>query len=198
MAMNHPLLATLNLVAMMLLFALLAGAIAHAHWRRAGGAAVIIWLIGAGQIWLLPQALSFYLFESTELLYVLWFGNWLVSGVAIILFTLTFRDRSPHLLEAARMDGAGAFSTYRLVIWPYAKPALGALLLLLFMATSIEFFRPLFPDSGNSILPVGYPAWSLPTAPNELLLLLAGSVAATLPLIAIYFGRRCFFTHSDS
>ncbi|MEO5855425.1 MAG: hypothetical protein ABIR21_05145 [Chthoniobacterales bacterium] len=191
--MNHTLFASINLVAMLLFSSFLAGAIAQANWRRAGAGAVIFWIILAGQAWLIPQAVSVFFFESTELLYVLWFGNWIASAVAVIIFALTFRGTSSHLLDAARMDGSGFFGIFRNVVWPTAKPALGALTIILFMATWMEFLRPVFPVSGNSILPVGFPAWSVPMTNPEIALLLATSFLATLPIIAIYFARRCFF-----
>ena len=191
--MNQSLLASINLVFMLLLCSFLAQAIAQTQWRRAGAAAAIFWIILCGQVWLIPQAINVFGFHSTELLYALWFGNWLVSAVAVIIFTLTFRGTSPHLLDAARMDGSGFFGIYRHVVWPSAKPALGALAIILFMATWMEFLRPILPSPGGP-----FPTCDLPTSRRELATVAAASLCATLPVIAIYFARRCFADKADA
>ncbi len=180
--MHHSLLATLNLFALLLPLAALAGVIAQKQWRGNGNAAAVFLIVLCGQIWLIPQAISFFVLHSAELLYPLWFGNWLASAVAIIVFTLTFRGTSSHLLDAARMDGGGI---YRHVVWPTARPALGALAVILFMATWMEFLRPLLPTREGVA-----PAWTVTV--NDLTLVGAASFLATLPLVAIFFARRCF------
>ena len=185
--MNQSLLASINLVSVLLICSFLAQAIAQTQWRRVGTASALFWIILCGQAWLIPQAINVFAFHSTELLYALWFGNWLVSAVAVIIFTLTFRGTSPHLLDAARMDGSGFFGIYRHVVWPSAKPALGALAIILFMATWMEFLRPLLPSQDGP-----FPSCQLPTARQELAIVVAASFLATLPVIAIYFARRCF------
>ena len=189
--MNNSLLAFINLLSTLLAGSFLAGAIAQAHWRRGGTASVILWIILCGQIWFIPQAISVFVFHSTQLLYALWFGNWLVTAVAVIVFTLTFRGTSPHLLDAARMDGSGFFGIYRHIVWPMAKPALCALALILFMATWMEFLGPVFPSADHA-----FQRWSVPTTNQEVAIFIAASLLATLPVIAIYFARRCFFAKS--
>ncbi len=149
--MNSVLLAALNLVLFLLLSSLLAQSIAQAQWRGRGAAAVMIWIVLCGQVWMVPQAVSFFALQSPVWLAPLWFGNWLASAVGVIVFSLIFRGQSRHLLDAARLDGCGAFGVFRLVVWPTLKPALGVLGLVLVMATWREFAGPLLPAGSNPI-----------------------------------------------
>lgn len=192
--MQSTLLATVNLVAMFLGCACLGHAIALAHWRRKGSASVILLIILCGQIWLVPQAINYFIFQSTRLLYPLWFGNWIVLAFGMILFPLTLRGTPRDLLDAARLDGIESFGLYRHVTWPTLKPALAAIAIFLFLATWSEFVRPLFPG-----LALGADPLRVPTTTQEIIMMIGASFLATLPIIAIFlFAQRHFLRGSAS
>lgn len=179
--MQFSLLAFINLAAMLLGCSFLGHAIAQAGWRRNGTASVVLLIILCGQIWLLPQAISFLGFYSSRLLYPLWFGNWLILAFSAVVFTVVFRGTSRAGLDAARLDGMGILGIYRHVTWPRIRPVLGALAILLVMATWAEFARPLLPDSFPDESQI-----TIPRTPQEIALTIAASFHATLPVIAIY------------
>ncbi len=184
--MNSSLLAALNFIVFLSCSFFLAGAIARAQWRGQGHASVILLVVLCGQVWLIPQAIAFFVFDSARLLYPLWFGNWLASAVAVVFFSLAVRGSSRNLLDAARLDGAGFFAIQSYVIAPIVRPTLMALAVIVLMATWSEFAHPLFLALGN-VPTTAFAECTFSTAPRELALLLAASIAATVPVMALYF-----------
>lgn len=173
--MRSTLLASINLAAMFLGCSFLAHTIAQLHWRRRGTSSVMLLIGLCGQIWMVPQAINFFGFKSTELLYSLWFGNWIVLGFAVMLLCLTIRGSSRDLSDAALLDGAGRFTAFRHVVWPTIKSALIALAFLLVMATWTEFASPLV---GIEIIGA--------LGADKFPALVLGSFVATLPVLAIF------------
>ena len=188
--MTSSLLALINFVAMLLIVSCLAQAIAQNHWQRRGTASVLVWIVLAGQVWLIPQAISFLGFHSTRFLYPLWFGNWLTSAAAVVLFCLIFRSRSRDLVSVAQLDGLGAAGIYRHVVWPTAKPALSLLAIILFMATWSEFARPFLPVGGSNPSSNAMEVWPLPASSQAISVMIGASILATLPVIAVFFLAR--------
>ncbi len=184
--MNSSLLAAINLVVFLVLSFFLAGAIARAQWRAGGNAAVILLILLCGQAWLVPQAISFFVFHSTRLLYPLWFGNWIASASGVLLFAFVLRGSSRDLFDAARLDGGGALSRQQNVIWPGVRSAWLAVATILVMATWAEFVQPFLASQTLVALPAAGDG-HLPTAAPALALLLALSLAAALPVLAVYF-----------
>ena len=66
--------------------------------------------------------------------------GFLWSPLVFLLLSATFRAANPELEEAARMSGAGVWSTFRRVTFKLAMPALLALALLVFIR-AIEAFE---------------------------------------------------------
>ena len=111
----------------------------------------------------------------------------LVSGFGIFLLRQYMKSIPDELLDAARIDGAGHFRIYWKVILPLSRPALAALAIFTFQFWWAAFFWPLIVVSNPQLytLPLGLAlfqdqnrtAWNLITA---------GSVLASLPLIAVF------------
>ena len=66
-----------------------------------------------------------------------------IMGTNIFLMRQYFLSIPPEIEEAARMDGAGAFTTFSRVMLPLAGPALAAVTILQFQGTWNAFFWPL-------------------------------------------------------
>ena len=196
--MSPSLLAAINFVAFLVASSFLAGTIARARWRTKGNAAVVLWIVLCGQVWLVPQAINFVAFHSLRLLYPLWFGNWIVTAAAAIIFPLVFRNRARDLFDAARLDGTGVFGIFRHVIWPTAQAALFSLGVLLLMTTWTEFAHPLFAATGKVPM-TAFADCTAPTAPRDLAILLGASVFAALPITLLYlFARKAFLGAAKS
>lgn len=184
--MNSSLLAAINFVLFLFVSLFLAGAIARTQWRASGNAAVVFLILLCGQVWLVPQAISFFAFHSTRLLYPLWFGNWIACAAAVVFFSFAVRGSSRDLLDAARLDGAGFLAIQGKVIWPIVRAALLALAVILLMATWTEFAQPLFVATGR-IPTAAFAECAVPTAPRDVVILLAASLVSTVPVIALYY-----------
>ena len=66
-----------------------------------------------------------------------------VMGTNVFLMRQYFLSIPPEIEEAARMDGAGAFTTFSRVMLPLAGPALAAVTILQFQGAWNAFFWPL-------------------------------------------------------
>ncbi|GAA1175098.1 carbohydrate ABC transporter permease [Nesterenkonia xinjiangensis] len=93
------------------------------------------------------------------------------------------------LLEAARLDGAGEFTTFMKVVLPTCGPLVGVLVILGFMTRWNDFLWPLVVLQGNENLtvPVGLstltnnPAFSSPWGA-----VMAVATVTVLPLLAVF------------
>ncbi|GHV64226.1 sn-glycerol-3-phosphate transport system permease protein UgpE [Spirochaetia bacterium] len=102
-------------------------------------------------------------------------------------YMLTIPD---SLIEAARIDGAGDFFTFRCIILPISTPAIGALAILQFLSKWNELIMPRITLTKQELMPI---MLILPTL-NELdyaravpwELVLAGCTLVTIPLIIVF------------
>ncbi len=93
-----------------------------------------------------------------------------------------------ELIEAARMDGCGEFTIYRVVVLPLIKPALGTLGLVTFIASWNNFMGPLvvLRSADQYTLPLAIRSLQTPVD-TEWGALMAGTAIATIPLLILYF-----------
>lgn len=177
-----------NLVGVSLIYAILAQALTRMVWSSRGMLSAIT-LIFAGQLfWIVPAWLIIVPRESDGASsYALWFGNWLVSGFAIVLFLRRAAGIPRSLDEFARMDGVGVFGTWRHIVFPFVRRDLGLVALFTVMATLLPSWAFVtLPDTGNSI--VIYQRFLSPQ--GRLALMIAVSLIGTLPLLAVFFLTR--------
>jgi len=185
--MNGPILAAINLAVVLLCACFLAYACTRMHWRRSFGL-VAVALLFWGAAWLLPQAISAFYFHDERPLFRLWFANWLVAAFSAVLLA-RMMARLPRAFEdAARLDGLGAWGTFRHVIFPYAKSILVVIAVLTVMGTWMEFLRPLLAEGVNDGLLLGRELD--PRTGGGMGMLAALSVISSLPVIALAFFAR--------
>ena len=119
-----------------------------------------------------------------------------ISGTSIFLLRQYFLSIPKDLEEAARIDGAGFFTTFLRVMLPLATPALAAVTILQFQGTWNAFFWPviLLRDQAHYTLPLGLlffreaGGFSTNWPP-----LMAVVVIATVPILILYvFFQRYF------
>jgi multiple sugar transport system permease protein len=98
--------------------------------------------------------------------------------------------------EAARLDGAGYFKTFWRVMLPLAGPAIAALTILQFQGTWNDFFWPLIlfgqGSTGHYTVQLGLAEFVL-TYQTNWPALMAGSVIAILPILAIFIAFQRYF-----
>lgn len=117
----------------------------------------------------------------------------LVTAFGVFWMTQYLENALPYeLVEAARVDGCSLIRTFWHVAMPAARPAATMLALFTFVASWVNFFWPfIILGNNNPTLPV---ALQLLQASffKDLSLIMAGVVAATIPLIVLFIfaGRQ--------
>lgn len=117
----------------------------------------------------------------------------LVTAFGVFWMTQYITQTIPdELIEAARIDGAGRFSTFWRVVLPVIRPAASMLGLFTFILTWTDFFWPFIVlDSGNPTLPVSLRLLQANYF-VDYSIVLAGALLATLPLLLLFIvsGRQ--------
>lgn len=111
------------------------------------------------------------------------------SGVPFSIFILTafFRGLPGELEEAARIDGAGEFRIFGLVMLPLVRPALATVALFQFVQLWNDFFFPLIllRSTEKYTLPVGL-TFFFGQYQTDWGAVFAGLVITTLPLVLVF------------
>ena len=174
-----------NLVVMLGIYSIMAHLLARFAWKGRGVLAIILTIVVAQLFWIAPAFLIAGAGEPDHAAsYALWFGNWLVCGFAVVLLWRTALRIPKQLEDSARLDGLGAFGTWRHVILPFVRRDLGLLALLTIMATLLPFWAFInLPDADKSIV-LFQRSFSVQ---GRIVMTAAGSLLGALPLIAILF-----------
>jgi multiple sugar transport system permease protein len=117
-----------------------------------------------------------------------------LSPFYVLLFYWSFRRLPSELSEAARLEGVGWFGVWRRVAMPLVRPTTVAVAVLAFVFTWSNFLDPLIYlfDPAKFTVPMGLR--SLATlGRQDVPLLLAGAVAATLPVVAAFLYVQRYF-----
>lgn len=109
------------------------------------------------------------------------------SAFGVFLFRQFFLQMPKDYEEAAAIDGASAWRTFRSVALPYARPALATHGILAFMASWNAFLWPLFiaRDESAMTLPVGLSTLNGRYS-TDFSLVMAGVVITVAPVIAVF------------
>ena len=119
-----------------------------------------------------------------------------ISATSVFLMRQYFLTIPKDLEEAAKIDGAGAFTTFLRVMLPLATPALAAVAILQFQGSWNGFFWPsVFLQSREHwSLPIGLTLFRLEGGmANNWPPLMAVIVLATLPILALYLYFQRYF-----
>lgn len=179
-----------NLAGMLLIYSWMAFALARWSWSNRGLVGLLATIVIAGQFWILPAMLLFGRNETSATAYAIWFGNWLVSGFGVVLFSRATARIPSELHDSARLDGGGLLTTFRHVVFPFVSRELAIIIILTVMATSVHCLTP----HGDFTAGMNPPPWFvLPgqflaaSRPLEAIgLMIFGSLIMTLPVIAIF------------
>lgn len=173
--MNFLIALSVNVAGMLLIYSLLAYALARLNWHRGGMVAVLTAIVVAGQFWIVPTLLVRSLGDSALVSHSLSFCNWLISGFSVIVLCQAVRWIPRQLEDSARLDGCGWLGIYWHVLLPFVRRELSLIVFLTMLGTSILLvgLLALRNESGVSL------ALSLG-------LLIAASLVATLSVIVVF------------
>lgn len=119
-----------------------------------------------------------------------------ISASSIFLMRQYFLTIPRDLEEAARIDGAGFFTTFTRVMLPLATPALAAVTILQFQGTWNSFFWPVvfLTDKAHYTLPLGLTFFRLSGGfGTNWPPLMATVVLATIPILVLYLFFQRYF-----
>jgi multiple sugar transport system permease protein len=119
-----------------------------------------------------------------------------ISATSIFLLRQYFLSIPRDLEEAAKIDGAGFFTTFVRVMLPLAGPALAAVAILQFQGTWNSFFWPLLllGDQSHWTLPLGLGFFRTAGGySNNWPPLMATVVLATIPVLVLYIFFQRYF-----
>jgi multiple sugar transport system permease protein len=119
-----------------------------------------------------------------------------ISATSIFLLRQYFLSIPKDLEEAARIDGAGFFTTFWRVMLPLATPALAAVTILQFQGTWNGFFWPvvLLRDPDHYTVPLGLTFFRLAGGLSQNWPpLMALVVMATVPILILYIFFQRYF-----
>jgi len=155
------------------------------------GKNLIFWFILAGimipgQALIVPQ---FREFNSVGLLNTFWAVIFpqVPTAVAVFIFKQFFDGLPRQLDEAARVDGAGFWRTYRTIIMPLTRPAVSAVAIFTFVQAWNNLLWPLLVLTNPKLMtiPVG-----LATVQGSFGIryadTMASAILGALPLVAVY------------
>jgi multiple sugar transport system permease protein len=121
------------------------------------------------------------------------------SPLLVLLFYWTFQRNPMELYEAARVEGADAWTTWRKIAIPMARPTVAAVIVLAFALYWNDFTNPvlyLYRPSTYT-LPVGLQILKQLDATNWSLLM-AGAVVVTLPMALLFLLLQPLFLSGNA
>jgi len=146
--------------------------------------AIMATLFIPGVISLIPLYLTVIDLGLLDSYWAVWLPNG-VSAFNVLIMKQYFQTIPRELFEAARVDGAGPVRILWSIVLPMARPIIGVVALLAFVASWKDFLWPLLalPTPGKQPLSVGLST----VAPQaELAVLMAGMFIAVLIPIAVF------------
>ena len=150
-------------------------------------------LVIPGQVAMLPL---FLMLKNMGLVNT-WWGV-LVPGLAgifgIFLVRQYARSIPSELIEAARMDGAGEFRIFFLIILPVLKPVLVTLAVFAFLGSWNDFMWPLIvlTDGEMQTLPVALSSLSREHVQDSELMM-AGAVITITPVLLLFLALQRYY-----
>jgi ABC-type glycerol-3-phosphate transport system permease component len=174
-----------NLVGVLIIYAVMAQTLARLAWRGCGIFGVIAIIIIAQLFWIAPALLIVVPRDSEGASsYALWFGNWIVSAFGVVLFLRRAKTIPRSLEDSERLDGLGALGIWRQVVFPFVRRELGLLAVFTVMATVLPFWAFINqPETGKVI--VLYQRVSTPA--EQIGIMIACSLIGAVFVIAIFF-----------
>jgi len=126
----------------------------------------------------------------------------MIEASKVFLMKQYFENLPRDVEEAARIDGASEWTLYSRVMFPMARPALGAMVILTFQGAWNEFFWSFIiltsPDEIKT-LPIGLLSFrNTYGAVGDWGLILAGAMLSAIPVVVLYIVFQKYFLEGVS
>ena len=157
-------------------------------------AVLIATMMLPGVVTMIPTFILFKYIKWVGTFYPLWVPSWFGGAFYIFLMRQYMLTLPNELSEAARIDGASNFGILWRVIAPLCGPAIASVAIFSFMWHYNDFMGPLIYISDNMMytLPLGL-LWFQGRFGNFWHLVMAASMMAITPIIALFFAAQRYF-----
>ncbi|MDH3730616.1 MAG: carbohydrate ABC transporter permease [Acidimicrobiia bacterium] len=124
----------------------------------------------------------------------------LTHALGIFLMRQFFISLPGELIESAKIDGAGPFTTFRKIALPLARPALAALGVIVFLASWNNYFAPLvfLRSVETATLPLGLVLLLGPYKSGNPAVVMAGTALAVIPALIVFLIAQRWIVESLS
>jgi multiple sugar transport system permease protein len=160
---------------------------------------IALMLIPSSAVWLFRYQLLRWLGLLTSLWSLILPSFAAGSPLLVLLFYWTFQRNPVELYEAARVEGASAWTTWYRIALPMARPTVAAVIVLAFALYWNDFTNPVLylyrPETYT--LPVGLQILKQIDATNWSLLM-AGAVVVTLPMMLLFLLLQPLFLSDNA
>jgi multiple sugar transport system permease protein len=112
----------------------------------------------------------------------------MTGAFGVFMMRQFFLSLPDEILEAARIDGASVWTTYRSIALPLAKPAMAALGVIMFLLSWNAYFMPLIFISSleRSTLPLALVLMLGPFGSGNVAMIMAATTIAILPALVVF------------
>jgi multiple sugar transport system permease protein len=187
---NTLIVALLSVVGMTLSSAVVAYGLSRIPWRGRGAVfvTVLVTMMIPFPVLMVPLYIVFRWLGWIDTLRPLWVPAWFGGAFNIFLLRQFFMGIPKELSEAARVDGAGHWTTFWRVIVPLSKPALALVALFHFIYVWNDFLAPLIfitkPDQRT--LALGLQLYQSKAGLTPWNLLMAASTMVVAPVLVLF------------
>jgi multiple sugar transport system permease protein len=207
--LNSAVISLVTVVAGVFVNSAAAFALAKLQWRGRGSlmALVLALLIVPLEVLAIPMMLvvsRLPWFDSGEgALVVGWLDTlrvqivpFVANAFCVFLFHQAFKDLPDELVEAARMDGAGAFTIYLRIVLPLAKPTVATAAIVLFLGMWNQYLWPVMTVQTSGARPVMVGLQQFFGRTNQWGEIMAYATLITLPVLAFFIAFQKQFVRS--
>lgn len=122
----------------------------------------------------------------------------ITGAFGVFLMRQFFLTLPGELLEAGRIDGASAFTTYRAIALPLAKPALTALGIIAFLGAWNAYFVPLIflNNINTATMPIALVLMLGPNRSGNVAEIMAATTIAIIPALIVFLVAQRWIVES--
>ena len=122
----------------------------------------------------------------------------MTSAFGIFMMRQFFLSLPDEILEAAKIDGASIWTTYRVIALPLAKPSMAALGVIIFLLSWNAYFMPLIFISSldQSTMPLALVVMLGPYGTGNVAMIMAATTIAIVPALLVFLVAQRWIVES--
>lgn len=193
---NSLVISALIVVGGLVVNSMAAYSLARLDWRGSGGVLLVVVALVIVPFESVAVPLL-YLLQGQRNTLLIQVVPFVANAFSIYLFYTFFLSLPKSVEEAARMDGLGAFGTFRRIVVPNSRPVFATVTILTFMSSWGQFLWPLLTVSDPAVrpLPLELSVFS-GQQPVDWGSVFAFGVLLVAPILVVFFGFQRYFVQS--